>query len=327
MAEIQKSQDVVIIGGGAAGLTAGQYCARAGLTALVVEELGVGGQALVIEGLENYPGFPEPISGMEFAEKFEAQARKFGASFLYASVKSFTKTGSGFSVVTNKGEFSASAVILAMGAKHRHLGVPGEKELFGRGVSYCATCDWPFFKDKKILVVGGGDAACDEAQFLSRLTNQVVVIHRRDKFRAQKALAQRVLANPNIEVRFNMVMKEIKGMPGMGGKVSAVILAGTEDGKAETLLPEESAEGVFIFTGHIPQTSLLAGLDGGLKADLDESGYVITGEKMETSVPGLFAAGDVRTSPFRQIVTAAADGAVAARYASIYIDGLKGEAY
>jgi thioredoxin reductase (NADPH) len=203
------------------------------------------------------------------------------------------------------------------------LDIPGEKEFFGRGVSYCATCDGPFFKKKKVFVVGGGDAACDEAQYLSHLTNQVILIHRREKFRAQKALADRVLHNPNIQVRFNTVMKEIKAGPGTK-KVGSVVLGSTQGVAQGTT--EESADAVFIFTGTIPQTSLVSGVSG-VKAELDEAGYIVTDQRMATSVPGLFAVGDVRTTPFRQVITAAGDGAIAAHCAAAYIDSLKGEAY
>jgi thioredoxin reductase (NADPH) len=195
------------------------------------------------------------------------------------------------------------------------LGVPGEKEFSGRGVSYCATCDGPFFRNKKIFAVGGGDAACDEAQYLSRLSPQVILVHRRDRFRAQKAVAERVMRNKNIEVRFNTVVKEIKGRQ----KVSSVVLESEGESR------EETADAVFIFAGTVPRSSPLAG--GGLKAELDESGYIVTDQKMAASVPGLFAAGDVRSGTFRQIVVAAGEGAVAAHNAAEYIDGLRGNSY
>jgi thioredoxin reductase (NADPH) len=307
-------KDVVIIGGGAAGLTAAQYCARAGLTALVVEEMALGGQALIIEGVENYPGFPEPLSGFEFAEKFEIQAKKFGAEFLYGSVKSLKKGDGVFTIETSKGVFSSRAVILATGAKHRLLGIPGEKELSGRGVSYCATCDGPFFKNQKILVVGGGDAACDEAMFLAKLSDKVIMIHRRDRFRAQKALADRVLANRNIQVRFNTTLEEIKGKPNEKGieKTAAGVFRRTDSGERY----EEEINAVFIFAGIIPETRLVPDISK------DEGGYIITDAAMQTSLPGLFCAGDVRSTPFRQLVVAAAEGAIAAHSAAIYIDTL-----
>jgi len=188
--------------------------------------------------------------------------------------------------------------------------VPGEKEFTGKGVSYCATCDGNFFKNKKIFVAGGGDAACDEARYLSHLTDKVVMVHRRDIFRAQKALVKRTLENPNIKVRFNTVIKEIKGEK----KVKSVMLADVKTGETH----EEETDAVFIFAGTVPQSSLVA--DGKLKAKLDESGYIITDQKMMTNIPGLYAVGDVRSGAFRQVVTAAADGAIAAHNASEYID-------
>jgi thioredoxin reductase (NADPH) len=312
--------DLIIIGAGPAGLTAAQYGTRANLSVLVLEQLSPGGQALNIDVLENYPGIASGKSGFEFSEDLRLQAEGFGAKILTEDVKALNKEG-GLFIITLASDktLKAQAVIIATGAKHRILDIPGEKEFSGRGVSYCATCDGPFFRNKKIFVVGGGDAACDEAQYLSHLSNQVILIHRRERFRAQKAMADRVLHNPNITVQFNTVMKEIRGTPGI--KVSSVLLE--ENGTSR----EESADAVFIFTGIVPQTSLFSGVDGGLKVELDEAGYIITDQKMASSVPGLYAAGDVRTTPFRQIITAAADGAVAAHCAAAYIDGLKGESY
>jgi len=317
--------DLIIIGAGPAGLTAAQYGARANLSVLVLEQLAPGGQVLLIDKLENYPGITSGKTGFEFSEDLHNQAKDFGAEFLNEQVQTLSKERDVFTITLGNGQTrSAGAVILATGAKHKTLDIPGEKEFYGRGVSYCATCDGPFFKNKKIFVVGGGDAACDEAQFLSHLTNQVILIHRRDRFRAQKALADRTLRNPNIQVRFNTVMREIKGT---GGKVSSVVL--------ESLLPapgaegpvEENTDGVFIFTGMSPLTSLVSGSNSSLKVEIDETGYIITDQHMASSVPGLFAVGDVRATPFRQVVTAAGDGAIAAHSAAAYIDQLKGEAY
>ena len=323
--------DLIIIGAGPAGLTAAQYGARSNLSVLVLEQLAPGGQVLLVDVLENYPGIAPGKTGFEFSEDLRAQAENFGAKFLSEAVQSLVKEGETFIVTLGNNEKRRGrAVILATGAKHRTLDIPGEKELYGRGVSYCATCDGPFFKNKKIFVVGGGDAACDEAMFLSRLSSQVVLIHRREKFRAQKALAERTLQNPNIQVRFNTVMKEIRGStlpktPGMA-KVASVVLVTSQPDHSQ-VVKEESADAVFIFTGIVPQTSLVSGEGSGLKVRLDESGYIITDETMASSVPGLYAAGDVRACPFRQVVTAAGDGAVAAHCAAAYIDSLKGEAY
>lgn len=306
-------KDVIIIGGGAAGLSAAQYAARANLDVLLVEEMASGGQALIIDDLENYPGIKDPVKGYLFAETMEAQAKKFGAEITMTSVNSVVKTGEIFSVETGKGTFTAYAVIVATGAKHRHLGVPGEKELTGKGVSYCATCDGPFFKDRKILVVGGGDAACDEAMFLSKLSDKVTIVHRRDRFRAQKALAERVMNNPNIKVQFNTVLDEIQGE----NRVERVILSRTDTGETVS----EEMDAVFIFIGSDPQTLLLP------EVEKDEAGYVLVNDEMETSIPGMYAVGDLRATPFRQLVVAAADGAIAAHCASQYIDKIRGNAY
>ncbi len=304
-------RDIIIIGGGAGGLTAAQYAARSNLKVSLIEELAHGGQALVIDSLENYPGFDAPISGLEFSQKLEEQARNFGAEFILTTATSLKKEGDVFTVTTEKGDMTAYAVILATGAKHRHLGIPGEQEFSGRGVSYCATCDGPFFKGKRMLVVGGGDAACDEAIFLSKLSPSILHIHRKDRFRAQAALAERVMSNPNIEVRFGTVAKEIKG----DTKVRTVVLETA--GKAY----EEAVDAVFIFIGSDPRTEIVKDIPK------DEGGYVITDQRMQTSVPGLFAVGDVRATPFRQIVVAAGEGAVATHCAAQYIDEIKGKSY
>jgi thioredoxin reductase (NADPH) len=310
---MDSDYDLVIIGSGAAGLSAAQYGARANLKTLLVEEMAAGGQALLIDALENYPGVMGPVSGYDLSETMRKQAELFGAAFLTATASSLQKEGGLFKVETTEGLLSAKAVILATGAKHRHVGAPGEEEFGGRGVSYCATCDGPFFKGKKMLVVGGGDAACDESAFLAKLSDKIIVTHRRDRFRAQASLAERTLRNPNIEVRFNTVVKEIKGTK----KVESVVLQKAEGGETY----EEEVAAVFVFVGSIPQSGLAA------DAKKDEAGYVLTDERMASSVPGLFAAGDVRACSFRQLITAASDGAVAAHSASQYIDELKGEAY
>jgi thioredoxin reductase (NADPH) len=252
---------------------------------------------------------------MELTEKFEAQAKKFGARFLYASVQSLEKAGGGFTLTTSKGVFSSRAVILATRAKRRLLDIPGEKEFAGRGVSYCAACDGPFFRNKKILVVGGGDAACDEAMFLAKLTGRIIMIHRRSSFRAQKALAERVLSCKNIEVRFNTLLEEIRGEANEKGivKTASGILRRADTGERY----EERIDAVFVFAGTVPETRLVPDVSK------DETGYVLTDEKMQTSLPGLFCAGDVRATPFRQLVVAAGEGALAAHSAAQYIDEVK----
>lgn len=311
---LKTDTDLVIIGAGAAGLSAAQYGARANLKTTIIEEMAPGGQALLIDNLENYPAYAEPKSGFEFAQDMHRQAEKFGAEFITDTVSSLSKDGDIFTLTLGSGQkLSALAVILASGAKHRTLDIPGEKEFSGRGVSYCATCDGPFFKGKKMFVVGGGDAACDESQFLGKLSDKIVLIHRRDRFRAQKALADRVLKNGNIETRFNTRMLEIRGEQ----KVNSVLLENIESGETY----EEACDAVFVFIGSIPQTSLVPG------AEKDESGSIITDQRMESSIKGLFVAGDVRATPFRQVVVAAGEGAIAAHSASQYIDDIRGEAY
>ncbi len=303
---MQTDWDLIIIGGGAAGLSAAQYGARANLSTLVLEGMAIGGQGLLIDQLENYPGILEPVNGYDFAEAMRAQALKFGAVFESAQVASVERQGHCFIVHADGTDYRSSAVILATGAEHRHLGVTGESEFISRGVSYCATCDGPFFRKQPILVVGGGDAACDEAEFLSKLTDKITMVHRRDKFRAQPAVAERVLKNPNISVRWNSVVKEIRG----DSKVRSVLLANVQTNEVSEL----AVEAVFVFVGSDPRTNLFPDLAK------DESGYVKTDARMQTSIPGLFAVGDVRDTPFRQIITACSDGAVAAHCASQYLD-------
>ncbi len=308
--------DIIVIGGGAAGLTAAQYGARANLKTLLIEEMAPGGQALVIDDLENYPGFPEKLSGFDFTQRFTQQALNFGAEILNATVNSVEKKDDVFILNTSKGEKRAYTVILATGAKHRKLNIPGESEFTGKGVSYCATCDGPFFRGKKMLVVGGGDAACDEAMFLSKLTDKVVLIHRRDRFRAQKSLVAKVTHNKNIEIRLSHELLEIFG-DAEGRKVSKISLLN----KADDVTYKEDFDAVFVFVGSIPQNSLAE------HAEKDEAGYVVTDQNMQTNEPGFFAVGDVRATPFRQLVVAAGEGAVASHRASHYIDGLGGQQY
>ena len=306
-------KDVIVIGGGPAGLTAAQYSSRSNLKTALIEEMAPGGQVILISDLENYPGFPEPVNGMELSQKMEEQARNFGTEIINGTVKKLEKIDNIYHIEMDNKTITSYAVIIATGAKHRELGIPGEEEFKGRGVSYCATCDGPFFRDKKILVVGGGDAACDEATYLSKLTDKVVMIHRRDRFRAQKSLADRVMNNRKIEVRFNTVCKEIKGSM----KVEKAVFEKTDDKSSY----EEEFDAVFVFVGSIPQTQAVEDLPK------DDGGYIITDCNMETSKKGLYAVGDVRDTPFRQIVTACGDGAIAAHSAALHIDDLMGEAY
>ena len=293
--------DYVIIGAGCAGLASAQYAARGGLSVLVLDLAGAGGQVLQISDLENYPGVFPAVDGATYMMTMQKQAESFGAKIVQAQVLSIDKTGGSFLVKTKKASYEATCLCIATGAIHRNLEVPGEKELSGRGVSYCATCDGPFFRNKKIVVVGGGDSACSEAIYLSTISGDVSIIHRRDKFRAQQAVIDKML-EAGVKPVYDSVVKSINGH----GRVQSVTIENVKTGEQSEL----STDAVFIFTGMLPQTDLVEMLPK------DPSGYILTDENMETSVPGLFAAGDVRSKPFRQVVTAVSDGAIAAHVAS-----------
>ena len=305
--------DFIIIGAGPAGLTAAQYSSRANISTLLIDQGLLGGQVTNISGLENYPGVFPAVNGFSFIATMKEQAETFGARIVQTIVSSVDKVDGRFLVRTSSGDFRSRTLLLATGAEHRKLGVRGEEEFAGRGVSYCATCDGPFFRGKDVVVVGGGDSACDEATYLSSLCSHVTVVHRKAQFRAQKAVAERVLGNPKITVRFNSVVSEIKG----DGKVGSVELTDTKSGAREEL----PASAVFIFVGMAPRTNLFSTLK------TDEGGYIITNEDMETLVPGLYAAGDVRSKSFRQLVTACSDGAIAAHQAEKFIRELNNEVY
>ncbi len=310
---MKTTYDFIIIGAGVAGLSAAGYAARANIKTLVLEGAGAGGQAQNIVHLENYPGVFPSISGTDFIITMRNQATSFGAEIKTANVLSVDKIGKEFIIKTKEEDFSCTTLLLATGASPRKLGCKGEQDFIGKGVSYCATCDGPFFRNKKILVVGGGDSACDEATFLSSLSSDITVIHRKSQFRAQKAVAERVLNNPNITVKFNRELVEIQGQ----NKVESVIIKDNTTGTTETL----QVDAIFIFIGADPRTELMPILKQ------DANGYIITDENMQTLVPGLFCAGDVRSKSFRQVVTAAADGAIAAHSAEKYIREQKNEAY
>ncbi len=304
MAEIY---DLVIIGGGPAGLTAYLYAARARLNTLLIEKLAPGGQVLVTDFVENYPGFPEGLPGWELMEKFTAHVKKLGFNQKTGEVVALTLEGETKKIKLAGGEeLAARAVIIATGASPNKLGVPGEEELTGKGVSYCATCDGPFFRDQVVAVVGGGNTAVQEAIFLTKFARKVYLIHRRDQLRAQKILQERAFANPKIEFIWNTVVTEILGRE----KVERVRLKNRKTGEETEL----SVGGVFIFIGIRPQSDFVKDL---LK--LDEKGFIITDCEMRTEIPGLFAAGDVRAKACRQIITAAGDGATAAYMAEHYL--------
>lgn len=307
-----NSYDMIILGAGPAGLSAAQYGARAALKVLVIEN-GESSQAFNINKLENYPGVFPAVSGADFLDAMKEQAVSFGAQFRMASINSIDKIGDTFTLKSDSETFKSKTVLIATGAEHRKLGIPGEEELSGRGVSYCATCDGPFFRKKRIIVIGGGDAACDEAMYLSTLSSDVTIIHRKASFRAQKAVAERILANDGVKKVFNTVVKEIKG----SAKVEAVVVENTQTGE----ISEIGADGVFIFVGMVPRSDLVEMLPK------DAGGYILTNEKMETPIKGLYCAGDIRSKSFRQVVTATADGAIAADSAGQYIRAMNGEVY
>lgn len=300
-----KSFDYIIIGAGPAGLASAQYAARSGLKTVVLEGMSAGGQVMQITELENYPGVFPAVNGVDFIETMRKQAESFGASIEQVNVSSIDKKADNFIIQTKDAVYSAPALCIATGAVHRNLEVPGEKELTGRGVSYCAVCDGPFFPNKKIIVVGGGDSACSEAIYLSSISKDVSIIHRRDSFRAQKAVVDKMLA-AGVKPVYDSVVKSINGSV----KVESVTLENVKTGETSEL----SCDAVFIFTGMIPQTNLVEMLPK------DEGGYIITNDKMETSIPGLFAAGDVRSKSFRQVVTAVSDGAIAANSAKAMLE-------
>lgn len=300
--------DFIIVGGGVAGLSAAIYASRAMLKTVVLDgtggEGGAGGQAAQIAALENYPGIFGAINGVQFMQTMAAQAEHFGAQILHERAISLDKVGNYFILHDSKEtEYRASCALIATGAAHRTLGVKGEKELSGRGVSYCATCDGPFFKGKRIAVVGGGDSALSEALYLSSLSSDVTIVHRRDTFRANALLQSRVQKSA-IKTRMKQTVKEITGT----SKVTACVLSG-EDGGEETI----ECDAVFICAGSVPRTSLVDFLSK------DSGGYIKTDGNMQTACPGLFAAGDVRSGVLRQVVTAASDGAIAATKAAEWI--------
>ncbi|MFZ5597232.1 MAG: thioredoxin-disulfide reductase [Bacillota bacterium] len=304
------SRDLAIIGGGPAGLAAGIYAARADLKTVLFEQGMPGGLAASTEIIENYPGFKDGIGGPELSMSMEGQARRFGLEIAYTPVEKVSRGEKGFILETDDNEFNAGAVIIASGAKPKLLGVKGEKEFHGRGVSYCATCDGALFRDKRLIVVGGGDSAVEEALFLTKFAEKVTIVHRRGELRAVKYLRQKASENEKIDFIWHGVLVEIKG----DDVVRGVEVKDIRDGSVR----EVSADGVFVYVGHTPSSELVSGL-----VDFDEKGYIITDENMKTKTAGLFAAGDIRSKMLRQVVTAVADGAIAAVSAEKYLEGIK----
>ncbi|PWA12591.1 thioredoxin-disulfide reductase [Pueribacillus theae] len=309
----EQIYDVIIAGAGPAGLTAAVYASRANLSTLMIERGIPGGQMANTEDVENYPGF-ESILGPDLSNKMFEHAKKFGAEYQYGDIKEIRDGEDYKTVITGDKEYKAKAVIVSTGAEYKKLGVPGEEELAGRGVSYCAVCDGAFFKGKELVVVGGGDSAVEEGVYLTRFASKVTIVHRRDKLRAQKILQQRAFDNEKVEFIWNHTVKEIIGKD---GKVSSVMLVNTQTGEEQ----EFKTDGVFVYIGMLPLNDSVKNL-----GITNEEGYVLTDEQMETKVPGIFAAGDIREKMLRQIVTATGDGSIAAEAAQKYIEALKGKA-
>ncbi len=294
--------DVMIIGGGPAGLTAGLYAARAGLKAVMLEQMFVGGQASTTDQLHNYPGFPDGIGGPELMMLFEQQASNMGLEIIYDSVNSLALEGEIKSAQISSGEIQAKAAILCMGAERQLLGVPGEQKLTGRGVSYCATCDGAFYRDKTVAVVGGGDTAMEDALYLAGICEKVIVLHRRDKLRAVGRQADAVRAHEKVEIMYNTRVERIDSAE------KRLVLALNDE---RTL----NVDGVFVAIGTRPKSDLVKG-----QVETDAAGFVLAGEDTLTSLAGVYAAGDIRRKPLRQVITAAADGAVAAYEAQKYLE-------
>ena len=304
--------DLVIIGGGPAGLTAGIYAARARLNVILIEKVVPGGQILVTDWIENYPGFPEGLCGADLVQKMTEQAEKFGLGIETNDVVSLDLNGSVKKIHLTDKTIRARALVIATGAAPRKLGIPGELKLFGKGVSTCATCDGPFYRDQVVVAAGGGDTAVQESLFLTKFARKVYLVHRRDQLRATKILQERAFNNDKLEIVWNSVLTEIKGT----SSVEQVVLKDVRTGKEESM----PADGCFIWIGIIPNTALL---DNSVK--LDANGFILTDFNMQTSVPGVFAAGDVRATPLRQVSTAVGDAAIAATAAEQYIESGKAQ--
>jgi thioredoxin reductase (NADPH) len=301
--------DLIIAGGGPAGLTAGLYATRAMLKTLLIERMIFGGQTASTFLVENYPGFPDGISGPELSQAMEKQAKNFGLITENGEVDALRPEGALWEAEVGGRKILAKAVIVASGVEPNKLGVPGEEELRGRGVSYCATCDGPFFRDQEIGVIGGGDSAVDEALYLTRFAKKVYIIHRRNAFRAEKIIQDRAFKNPKIEILWDTVVTRVDGRNGVDALgIKNVITQEIRDLKVS---------GVFFYVGWLPLTGFLKGI-----ADLDSAGYVLTDANMATSAKGIFAAGDVRQKLLRQVATAVGDGAIAAFSAEKYIESL-----
>ena len=305
-------RNLIVIGSGPSGYTAAIYAARANLSPLVIEGAQSGGALMTTTEVENFPGFPDGVMGPDLMDHMRKQAERFGAEFITDDATAVDLTGDVKTVSIGDTTYRARAVVIATGSAWKPLGVPGEQELLGHGVSSCATCDGFFFRGQKIVVVGGGDSAMEEANFLTRFADEVTILHRRDSFRASKIMADRALANPKIKVRWNSAVKEVLGAD---GKVSGVAVTDTQSGAEQTL----DVTGVFVAIGHHPRSELFRG-----QVHLDENGYVLVdAPSSRTNVPGVFAAGDVVDHTYQQAITAAGTGCVAALDAERFLEGLR----
>jgi thioredoxin reductase (NADPH) len=301
--------DLVIIGGGPAGLTAGMYAARARLNVVLIEQAAPGGQVLVTDWVENYPGFPEGITGFDLVDKMAEQAKKFDLEIITDEVMALDTKEAVKKIKLSGKDITSHAVIITTGASPKKLGVPGESNFFGKGISFCATCDAPFFKEKTVVAVGGGDTAVQEAVYLTKFVNKVYLVHRRDELRATKILQERAFANDKIEFVWDSVVTNFDGLFGMEG-VTVKNLKTDEERKI-------AASGCFVWVGIDPNTTWLG------DSVETENGFILVNDHMETSVPGVFAAGDVRKTPLKQIVTAVGDSAIAAVSAEHYLDNIE----
>ncbi len=301
--------DMIIIGGGPAGYTAALYGARAGLDTLIIEKMSPGGQMAITDIIDNYPGFDEGIDGFTLGMKMQKGAERFGAVTEYAEVMSAELGGVVKKLVTSSGELYGRTVVIAAGAKAKPLGIDGEEKLTGRGVHYCAHCDGRFYKDKTVVVIGGGNTAVQDALYLSRLAKKVYLIHRRDSLRAEKLYHDPLMKTENVELVWDSTVSELIGED----KLKGIRIKNLKDG----MIREISVDGVFVSIGRKPETELFGGM-----IELDSAGYIIADESTKTNLDGVYAVGDVRTKALRQVVTAVADGAVAAHFAEEYLSGL-----
>lgn len=308
---MENIYDVIIIGGGPAGLSAGLYAARGKLSTLVLEKEKAGGQIVGTAEIANYPGSMPNASGESLIDRMVDQCKEFGAGFEIDEIKEIKQEGPLKVLVGENATYKAKTLIAAMGASPRTLGVPGEKELTGKGVSYCTTCDADFFTGLEVFVVGGGDAAVEEAIYLTRFARKVSIVHRRDELRAAKSIQEKAFNNPKIEIIWDTTVKEVKGEMVANG----IVLENLKTGEVTDHMAEEGVLGIFMYVGYKPATDLFKGI-----LDMDGAGYIVAGEDMKTSADGIFVAGDCRVKTVRQVITAAADGAIAAIQAGKYIE-------